>query len=576
MDPPDPDELLSPVPPLHFLPDHRYNATASTSSALSVSALNDPFLDATSTPLPCSRPRTPLLFDSRGHSESDYQRIFKKFLVRLEEADDETISRLQEQALQPQRQSHGSGQSFATPIGMEGVEPIAGLISWAENLRNSLEDTKKRREAHIQAMYDQLECLWRRMGISDEGMDAFVEAHRGSTEETVREYEEELERMLELKREKMGAFVASARDEIIKLWDELMVGEEERGCFAPFADDEHTEELLTIHEDEIRRLKEEKRVKAPLLASIKKYFEICEEEKELAAAASDQSRLLGRGARDPGRLLREEKMRKRVSKEKPRLERDLLSSIPLWEQEAGRPFLVHGESIMQILTESVGAQDQENMNRRGKPSSRAGSVPARATTPVGAGATQGYVPTTKTGVVTPAVRPATSMGSRSVPNKRQRVGGTHSASYINSGASHPQRAPLGAYRGGNTAAARSTSPTKIPTKTSSMKHVPIAMPVPKAGAHHLGHGRLPGGDVYPRSVSSSALNHGRYASGSSIAAPHGSGHGVARKPLRVRRESFKPRPSIDNEALPIARPRAGRWTGGNRSTTIVREEYEGD
>ncbi len=56
-----------------------------------------------------------------------------------------------------------------------------------------------------------------------------------------------------------------------------------------------------IHEEEIKRLKEEKRMKAPLLAGIKKYFEICEEEKELAAAASDQSRLFGRGARDPGR-----------------------------------------------------------------------------------------------------------------------------------------------------------------------------------------------------------------------------------------------------------------------------------
>jgi hypothetical protein len=84
--------------------------------------------------------------------------------------------------------------------------------------------------------------------------------------------------------------------------------------------DEFTEELLSIHEDEITRLKEERRAKAPLLASIRKYFEICEEEKELAAAASDQTRLLGRGVRgDPGRLLREEKMRKRVNKEKPRV-----------------------------------------------------------------------------------------------------------------------------------------------------------------------------------------------------------------------------------------------------------------
>ena len=67
------------------------------------------------------------------------------------------------------------------------------------------------------------------------------------------------------------------------------------------------------------RLKEERKLKGSLLVSIRKYLDILEDEKELATAASDQSRLLGRGPRDPGRLLREEKMRKRVTKEKPRV-----------------------------------------------------------------------------------------------------------------------------------------------------------------------------------------------------------------------------------------------------------------
>jgi protein regulator of cytokinesis 1 len=83
--------------------------------------------------------------------------------------------------------------------------------------------------------------------------------------------------------------------------------------------DEFTEELLTRHEEEVQQLKEELKQKAGLLAGIKKYMEICGEEQELAASAQDQSRLLGRGPRDPGRLLREEKMRKRVYKEKPRV-----------------------------------------------------------------------------------------------------------------------------------------------------------------------------------------------------------------------------------------------------------------
>ena len=49
--------------------------------------------------------------------------------------------------------------------------------------------------------------------------------------------------------------------------------------------DEHTEELLALHEKEITRLKEERRIKAPILAAVKKYYEICEEETELAVCA---------------------------------------------------------------------------------------------------------------------------------------------------------------------------------------------------------------------------------------------------------------------------------------------------
>ncbi|RDB26715.1 Anaphase spindle elongation protein 1 [Hypsizygus marmoreus] len=556
----------------NFLGASFSNSLRTSSSSFTPS--DDPF--AMSTPTPASRAKPSLLFqeDVFPPPESEYQRIFANFVARVEEAEDE-----------------GMPENQTTPIGLENVDPTPGLLSWAANLRASLEDTKRRREAHIQAMYDQLEGLWKRLGVCEADMDAFVEAHRGSNEDTVQEYEEELERMLELKRERMGQFVMSAREEIMRLWDDLMVGDDERADFAPFADDEHTEELLTIHEDEIKRLKEERRQKAPLLAGIKKYFDICEEEKELAAAASDQTRLLGRG-RDPGRLLREEKMRKRVTKEKPRLEQDLLASIPTWEHEAQRPFLVHGESILQILMETVSAAEQENKR---KPA-RAGSVPPRATTPVNS--THAYVPGTKIGVVTPAVRPGPA--SQSVPNKRQRLGtaeppslGHHrqgSGGNTNGHASSHNRAPLGAYRGANSAGngTRATSPSKIPARTPSGAHsslprpVPHDMPVPKPGTqyHALGHGRVPSAVSYAagyaagRSTSSTASvtsgGYGvRYASGGCNAA------GMMKKASRARRESFKPRPSMDGVDMGMSvglGGHGGRWPGLAGS---VREEDEG-
>jgi Ase1/PRC1/MAP65 family protein len=221
----------------------------------------DPF--TMSTPTPAARlnstqknlgptPFSRMLLAAADDTPMEYQRIFAKFaayVARAEEA--------------------GTPAEEVDPASaLQGVEPTPGLVEWGERTCAELEDTKRRREAHIQAMYDQLEALWRRLGVSEDDMDSFVEHHQGSTLSSIKAYEEELERMLELKRERMGTFVENARTEIRKLWSELWVGEEEheRAMFEEGAmvDAEYTEELLSVHEEEIRRLKEEKRAKVRL------------------------------------------------------------------------------------------------------------------------------------------------------------------------------------------------------------------------------------------------------------------------------------------------------------------------
>ncbi|KAH8103389.1 microtubule associated protein-domain-containing protein [Cristinia sonorae] len=545
------------------------------STRTSHSNSSDPFLScsvAISTPTPDgrSKPAQFLLATTPDDPpESEYERIFAKFVARIEELSDEALS------------------STAVPtIGLEGVDPTPGLITWAEAKCASLEDIKRRRETHIQAMYDQLEALWRRLGVAEEDMDRFVESQRGSTEITIRAYEEELDRMLELKRERMSTFVENARTEIVQLWDELMVGQEERADFAPFADDEHTEELLSIHEEEIRRLKEDRKMKGPLLNSIKKYFDICEDEKELAAAAQDQSRLLGRGPRDPGRLLREEKMRKRVTKEKPKLEQDLLQTIPTWEAETGRQFLVHGESILQILMVSLNIQPQTEKENNKRSKSRSGSVPPRATTPPNpihhyvppkshhGGSTREKGERTANGGVTPAVRPGSSMSRSGTANKRPKLGESTSS---HNNAVPPVPPVRSSSRG---ASGRAASPSKIPGRTvSTSSGLPrpaqtyIAMPVPKHPSAVLGHGRAPSSNQransyhpYPQtqrstSASSQPRVHGAVSLGMSA--------GAVRKASRARRESFKPRPSVDEVWTSTAGGRYPGFSGG-----VVTEENE--
>lgn len=221
------------VPPsLDDLPSASSSSLRASSlrrSASSASMNVDPFTASVSTPTPSSgsgKSTAPFLFlntespaISPADLEASYQRIFARFAVQIEEAESENLN--------------------LAEVALSNVDPTQGLLSWASSLHASLNALKSRREAHIQAMYDQLEGLWKRLGVAEEDMDGFVEAHRGSTEEVVAEYESELERMMELKRERMGVFVSNARDEIVRLWDDMMIGEDERRDFAPFVDGEH-------------------------------------------------------------------------------------------------------------------------------------------------------------------------------------------------------------------------------------------------------------------------------------------------------------------------------------------------
>ena len=234
--------------------------------------------------------------------------------------------------------------------------------------------------------------------------------------------------------------------------------------------------------------------------------------------------------------------------------------------------------------ETVGAGDQEN--RRKPP--RAGSVPPRATTPVNP--SNSYVPGVKTGVVTPAVRPASHVSSQSVPNKRQRLGenlSAHTPNYAGGA-----RAPLGASKinNGGGGMYRAVSPTKIPSKTPSTsggsltRPSAISMIMPKPGTQHhaLGHGRVPSSVVYggvsdsgcyPAGVRSSSSSQGYGRFPSSGYTKRGDEPGTVKKATRVSRESFKPRPSMDAMDMGMSVGIGGsRWGGG---FTLKEETEEG-
>jgi protein regulator of cytokinesis 1 len=219
--------------------------------------------------------------------------------------------------------------------------------------KERLVEEKRGRERRLGQLHETIEELWERLGIEQQERKQFLNSNRGCGLRTINEFEDELARLNELKRQNLHLFVEEARVKLQELWDALYFSEEEMLDFTPAFSDVCSDALLSAHEAELTRLEALKEQRLPILEKIDRHRELVKERNDLAQSSQDASRLMGRGQkgerRDPGKLLREEKMRKRISKELPKIEAELKKTLERWEDEYGRPFLVLGERYLDDL-----------------------------------------------------------------------------------------------------------------------------------------------------------------------------------------------------------------------------------
>lgn len=226
-------------------------------------------------------------------------------------------------------------------------------ITRLRNKRDKLANEKKDREKRIRDLRASVEALWEKLGIEESERKAFLNGNRGCGIRQINEFEDELMKLNELKRQNLHLFVEDARFKLQELWDALYFSEDEMLEFTPAFSDVYSDALLEAHEREISRLETLKDQRAPTLALVEKHRTLVHDRDELATSSQDASRLMMRGQkgerRDPGKLLREEKMRKRIAKELPKVAAELAKLLEKWEDEYGRPFLVHGERYLDLL-----------------------------------------------------------------------------------------------------------------------------------------------------------------------------------------------------------------------------------
>lgn len=244
--------------------------------------------------------------------------------------------------------------------------------------KEKLVEEKRSREKKLQSLRSAVAALWEKLGINEGERKGFLNSNRGCGLRQINEFEDELGRLNELKRQNLHLFIEDARCKLQDLWDTLYFSEDEMLEFTPAFSDVHSDALLEAHEREISRLEALKEQRAPALVLIDRHRTLVHDRDELAAASQDASRLMMRGQkgekRDPTRLLREEKMRKRIAKELPKVTAELQKFLENWEDDFGRPFLVYGERYL----DSIEAAEGKTSNGHGK-----NGPPKRPKTPGG-------------------------------------------------------------------------------------------------------------------------------------------------------------------------------------------------
>ncbi|KAK4044688.1 microtubule associated protein-domain-containing protein [Parachaetomium inaequale] len=286
--------------------------------------------------------------------DAEFTRVYEEYTRRVA-----TVKTLAENIIQlwaelgtPQAQTDGAIVKYyrdaPEQLGLH-EEDLARLRA----RRDKLLEEKKNREKRLKDLKCAVEALWEKLGIEERERKAFLNSNRGCGIRQINEFEDELAKLNELKRQNLHLFVEDARFKLQELWDALYLSEDEMLEFTPAFSDVYSDALLEAHEREIARLELLQEQRAPTLALVDKHRSLVHDRDELASSSQDASRLMMRGQkgekRDPGKLLREEKMRKRIAKELPKVAADLRKALETWEDEYGRPFLVHGERYIDCL-----------------------------------------------------------------------------------------------------------------------------------------------------------------------------------------------------------------------------------
>ncbi|XP_072762217.1 protein regulator of cytokinesis 1-like [Anoplolepis gracilipes] len=218
------------------------------------------------------------------------------------------------------------------------------LKEFRDELKTQVEETK----CHVEKMKKDLLALWKYLDEPADVCQLFLDRYSDYSTGTINALSAEIKRCKEKRKEDIFMYVTQIRLELMNLWDLCKYCETERNTFAPFHSNTFTEDLLTLHELEVKRLRKFYNDNLTIFELLEERENLIIKIKELLQRANNPDRYHNRG----GQLLMEEKERKVIRKKLPKIEAELQRLVNEYETKHNQMFTIYGTPLENVLAET--------------------------------------------------------------------------------------------------------------------------------------------------------------------------------------------------------------------------------
>ncbi|XP_053650951.1 protein regulator of cytokinesis 1 isoform X2 [Cherax quadricarinatus] len=241
--------------------------------------------------------------------------------------------------------------SFIQEVICSDDEDIPLGKAYLQQLRTVHSDLEFRvheNEAKSLELREKISNLWSLLQVSHDEQAAFLATAPKHTPSNIAKLKQELDKLLLLRLQNMSLFVEKLKEEVTVWWNKCYVDRKERERILAMSSGEANEDIMCVYEKEVEKWRKYYTKNSELLGMVASFLTLFENMLELEDRAKDPSRLFNtRG----GALLLEEKAKKKVKAELPRVQERLIERVLAWEEREGRPFMIYGMQITQYMEE---------------------------------------------------------------------------------------------------------------------------------------------------------------------------------------------------------------------------------